>query len=282
MKNKLIIINIFLACFLINISGQDNIKVSLVKWSFRTQTELLCQMGKDAHAEALEMVDTLKWDIVLQNGLQIAMADGADMGIERGFCDKRWHKELIERYTYLLPKLKEKGIKQIVCYSGINTNLSDEEALEVCVQGLKPILEVAEKNGITLSMELLSSHDTDEIFTKQRFKYYQCDNMEWAVALCKRLNSPNLKLLYDIWHMQDMGRNVFDDIKKYHPYISHYHIAAYPKRNILKKEDKFDYGRLVTEIQKTGYIGYIGLELDRVELDLEGTIKQSVNILKNE
>jgi len=280
MKNKLIIISILFACSLINVSGQNKIKVSLVKWSFRSQTELLCQMAKSAHAKALEMVDTLKWNLTLQNGLKIAMADGADLGIERGFCDKRWHKELIDRYTYLLPKLKEKGIKQIVCYSGINANLSEEEALEVCIQGLKPILEVAEKNGIIMSMELLSSQDTDEIFTKQRFKYYQCDNMEWAVALCKRMNSPNFKLLYDVWHMQDMGRDVFDDIKKYHPYISHYHIAAYPKRNILKKEDKFDYGKLVSEIQKTGYNGYIGVELDRVELDLEKTIKQSVNILK--
>ncbi|GAB6007838.1 TIM barrel protein [Dysgonomonas reticulitermitis] len=281
MKNRLSIIIIFLFCFAAHISGQNNIKVSLVKWSFRTQTELLCQMAKGNHVAALEMVDTLKWDIVLKSGLQIAMADGADLGIERGFCDKRWHKELIDRYTCLLPKLQEKGIKQIVCYSGINTDLNDDEALDVCVQVMKPILEVAEKNGITLSMELISTQDTDEIFTKQRFKYYQCDNMEWAVSLCKKLNSPNFKLLYDVWHMQDMGRDIFDDIKKYHPYISHYHIAAYPKRNILNKEDKFDYNKLVNEIQKTGYKGYIGLELDRVELDLEKIIKQSMNILKD-
>ena len=70
-------------------------------------------------------------------------------------------------------------------------------------------------------MELLSSRNTEEIFTKQRFSYYQCDNPEWGVALCKKLNSPNFKLLYDVWHMNDMGRDIMSDIKKYHSYISH-------------------------------------------------------------
>ena len=67
-------------------------------------------------------------------------------------------------------------------------------------------------------MELLSSRNTEEIFTKQRFSYYQCDNPEWGVALCKKLNSPNFKLLYDVWHMNDMGRDIMSDIKKYHSY----------------------------------------------------------------
>lgn len=282
MKKRLVIISIFSFWgFLMPAIGQNGIKISLAKWSFRTQTDLLCQMAKNTQVEALEMVDSLKWDIVLQNGLQVAMADGADLGIERGFCNKEWHGQLIERYTYLLPRLKEKEISQIVCYSGINTGLNDEEALEECVNGLKPILEIAEKLNITLSMELISSRDTDEIFTKQSFKYYQCDNMEWAVKLCKKLNSPNFKLLYDIWHMQDMGRDVFDDIKKYHSYISHYQIAAYPKRNMLQKTDGFDYTRLIKEIRKTGYEGYIGLEPDRIEYNLEETIKQDVNTLKN-
>lgn len=101
----------------------------------------------------------------------------------------------------------------MVCYSGINTDLSDEEALEACVEGLKPLLDIAEKANVTLVMELLSSRNTEEIFTKQRFSYYQCDNPEWGVALCKKLNSPNFKLLYDVWHMNDMGRDIMSDIK---------------------------------------------------------------------
>ena len=59
---------------------------------------------------------------------------------------------------------------------------------------IKAPLDIAEKANVTLVMELLSSRNTEEIFTKQRFSYYQCDNPEWGVALCKKLNSPNFKL----------------------------------------------------------------------------------------
>ena len=220
--------------------GKDPIGISLVKWSFRTQTAILCDMAKENGAVAIDMVDPEKWDIVKEKGLTVAMADGIDMGIERGFCDRRWHSSLIENYKRFIPLLAEKGIKQVVCYSGINTDLSDEEALEACVEGLKPLLDIAEKANVTLVMELLSSRNTEEIFTKQRFSYYQCDNPEWGVALCKKLNSPNFKLLYDVWHMNDMGRDIMSDIKKYHSYISHYHIAGIPERKGLNRTDPFN------------------------------------------
>jgi len=125
--------------------GKDPIGISLVKWSFRTQTAILCDMAKENGAVAIDMVDPEKWDIVKEKGLTVAMADGIDMGIERGFCDRRWHSSLIENYKRFIPLLAEKGIKQVVCYSGINTDLSDEEALEACVEGLKPLLDIAEK-----------------------------------------------------------------------------------------------------------------------------------------
>ena len=238
-------------------------------------------MAKENGAVAIDMVDPEKWDIVKEKGLTVAMADGIDMGIERGFCDRRWHSSLIENYKRFIPLLAEKGIKQVVCYSGINTDLSDEEALEACVEGLKPLLDIAEKANVTLVMELLSSRNTEEIFTKQRFSYYQCDNPEWGVALCKKLNSPNFKLLYDVWHMNDMGRDIMSDIKKYHSYISHYHIAGIPERKGLNRTDSFNYQQFMILLKKVGYQGYVGLEPDRIEKNLKSTIQESITLLKN-
>ena len=238
-------------------------------------------MAKENGAVAIDMVDPEKWDIVKEKGLTVAMADGIDMGIERGFCDRRWHSSLIENYKRFIPLLAEKGIKQVVCYSGINTDLSDEEALEACVEGLKPLLDIAEKANVTLVMELLSSRNTEEIFTKQRFSYYQCDNPEWGVALCKKLNSPNFKLLYDVWHMNDMGRDIMSDIKKYHSYISHYHIAGIPERKGLNRTDSFNYQQFMKLLKKVGYQGYVGLEPDRIEKILKSTIQESITLLKN-
>ena len=63
--------------------GKDPIGISLVKWSFRTQTAILCDMAKENGAVAIDMVDPEKWDIVKEKGLTVAMADGIDRGMKR-------------------------------------------------------------------------------------------------------------------------------------------------------------------------------------------------------
>lgn len=262
-----------------DIREMDSFSLSLVKWSFRTRTENLCELALDAGVHALEMVDPGKWDAVLGKGLDVALADGADMGVERGFCDARWHSALYERYAHYMPLLAARGIRQIVCYSGINPDLSSGQALEVCVQGLRPVVELAEKLGVTVVMELVSSRAPEDIFAGHSFLYYRCDSPEWGAELCRRLDSENFGLLYDVWQMNDMGRNIFDDIRRYHRYIRHYHISGIPDRDIPDENGRFDYGRFVRMLEKTGYRGYVGIEPDRVEKGLRDAISRSVEAL---
>ena len=91
----------------------------------------------------------------------------------------------------------------------------------------------------------------------------------------------NFKLLYDVWHMNDMGRDIMSDIKKYHSYISHYHIAGIPERKGLNRTDSFNYQQLMKLLKKVGYQGYVGLEPDRIEKNLKSTIQESITLLKN-
>lgn len=244
-------------------AGQaSDLNYALVKWSFRTRTSILCELAAENGITALDMVDEDKWDIVLGKGLKIAVADGVDLGIERGFSDRRWHAELQKRYSHYLPVLAEKGVSQVVCYSGINPELSSEEAMDVCVEGLLPVVKLAEKLGITLVMELISSREPTEIFTRHRFPHYLCDNPEWGAALCRKLKSGNFRLLYDVWHMEDMGRDVCADIEKYGKYIAHYHVHSVPQKSFADI------------LEKTSYKGYVGIEPDRIENKLEETIRK--------
>ena len=86
------------------------------------------------------------------------------------------------------------GFPNLICFSGNRDGMSDAEGLENCVTGLKRIVPLAEKLGVTLCMELLNS--------RVNHKDYMCDHTEWGVELCKRIGSPRFKLLYDIYHMQ--------------------------------------------------------------------------------
>lgn len=252
--------------------------LSLVKWSFRTRTENLCDLAADAGIPAIEMADPEKWDTILGKGLRVALADGVDMGVERGFCDRRWHSMLYDRYSRYLPVLAEKGIRQVVCYSGIDTEHSPEEAMETCVEGLEPVVALAESLGITVIMELVSSRPSEGIFARHSFEHYRCDNPEWGAELCRRLDSENFGLLYDVWQMNDMGRDVFDDMRRYRRYIRHYHVSGIPDRGIPAPDDPFDYSRFVRILDETGYSGFVGIEPDRVEKDLRGAISRCTEV----
>ncbi|MGM9735664.1 MAG: TIM barrel protein [Candidatus Cryptobacteroides sp.] len=261
-------------------SSDGQIFLSLAKWGFRTMTPLLCDMAKGEGIGALDLVDPLKWDTVIGKGMEIALADGADLGLERGFCDRRWHKSLQERYSYYIPQMAERGISQIVCYSGISPCDSPEDALDVCEEGLGPIVELAEEYGVTLVMELVSSRSSSEIFAKHRFEGYVCDNPEWGAALCRRIGSGRFRLLYDVWHMNDMGRDVFKDIESYHEYISHYHISGIPGRSIPTGTDGFDYGGFFRLLERVGYTGYVGIEPDRIERNLAESVKAAADLYR--
>lgn len=189
-----------------------------------------------------------------------------------------YDEELWQRYGELIPKAADAGVKMIVCYSGITNKFNPEEAMKNSVAGLKPVVDMAEKYGITLVMELFSSKEGKDKFFKHSFPFYVADNVEWWAKLCDRLNSASFKLLYDIWQMNDMGHDVVQDIKRYHKYIAHYHIAGIPSRKGISRNDDFDYKLITKTISETGYAGYIGLECF-VEHTAVEVIKEAMNVL---
>jgi hydroxypyruvate isomerase len=254
------------------------IKFSLVQWSFRYPLRELCKEVKPLGITAFEIVGIEKWDLLKERGFNVIVADGADLGIERGFSNPDFHAELIRRYSELIPKAAAAGIKMIVCYSGISNKYTPGEAIDNCTLGLKPIVRLAEKHGITLVMELFSRKEGKDKFFKHSFPFYVADNVEWGAKLCDKINSANFKLLYDIWQMNDMGHDVVQDIKQYHKYIAHYHIAGIPSRKEIRSSDKFGYKLVMKTIYDTGYSGYIGIEC-LVEHTSVDVIREAMEIL---
>jgi len=98
--------------------------------------------------------------------------------------------------------------------------MSDQEGLDNCVAGLTRIKPIAEDKGVTIVLELLNS--------KVNHPDYMADRTAWGAELCKRVNSPRIKLLYDIYHMQVMEGDVIRTIRQNIQYIGHFHTAATP------------------------------------------------------
>jgi len=209
------------------------------------------------------------WPVVISHGLTVALAQGAGLGIDRGFNDPKLHDELVESYEKVIPTVAEAGLTNLICFSGRRNGVTDLQGWENCEKGLKRITPIAEKYNVVLTMELLNSVG---------HKDYLCDHTVWGVELCRRVGSPNLKLLYDIYHMQIMEGNIIDSIRKYHSYFSHIHTGGNPGRNEIDETQELYYPAIMKALVDVGYKGFVGQEFVPKQPDKIASLEKCIRI----
>ena len=145
------------------------------------------------------------------------------------------------------------GISGVICFSGNRQPFqSDLEAIDAVADGLRRIAPYAEKKGVNLNVELLNS--------KVDHPGYQCDHTAWVAAVCERVGSPRVKLLYDIYHMQIMEGDVIRTIRDNIRWIGHFHTAGNPGRKDMDDTQELNYAGICRAIAATGYDLYVGHE----------------------
>ncbi len=130
--------------------------------------------------------------------------------------------------------------------------LDDASGAETTATGLRRVAKAAEDAGVTLVLELLNS--------KVDHHDYQCDHTAWGVQVIDWVDSPSVKLLYDIYHMQIMEGDIISTIRTHHRAFGHYHTAGNPGRHDLDDTQELNYPPIMRAILETGYTGYVGQE----------------------
>ena len=256
-------------------AAKVKINHSACKWCYpKVSLDDLCTAGKQFGLQSVELLDPPDFATVKKHGLHCAMVSFPQKNgigtIAKAFNRLEHHDTLVEIYTERIQQCADAGFKQLICFSGNRAGLDDETGLKNCATGLKRILPLAEKHGITLVMELLNS--------RVNHKDYQCDKSAWGVALCKAIGSERFKLLYDIYHMQIMEGDVIATIQRDHQYFAHYHTGGVPGRNEIDDTQELNYPAIMRAIQATGYKGYVGQEFIPKRDDKIASLKQGVQI----
>lgn len=250
---------------------RGNINHSACQWCYSDiPLEQLCEGAKQIGLKSIDLLNSTQWATASNYGLTCAMAYAGDIGLQKGFSDLSFHEKLLKGYSEGIPKAADAGLKNIICFSGNANGLSDEQGLENCARGLEPILKIASKYNVTVSMELLNS--------KVDHKDYQCDQTAWGVKLCEKLGSENFKLLYDIYHMQIMEGDVIATITKNIKYISHFHTGGVPGRNEIDESQELFYPAIMRVIVRTGFKGYVAQEFIPSAKDKLASLRKCVDI----
>jgi hydroxypyruvate isomerase len=253
---------------------KGKVQHSACRWCYdKIPFEELIVNAKRIGLSSIELTGPDDWEILKKYDMTAAIGWGkypAGMNIPNFFNRVKNHDALVGFYEDIIPKAAKAGVKNIIAFSGNRDGLSDEDGLINCKKGLQRVMKTAERYDVTISMELLNS--------KVNHKDYQADTTEWGAALCEMVGSDKFKLLYDIYHMQIMEGDVIATIKKYYPYISHYHTGGVPGRNEIDDTQELNYAAIIRAIYDTGYKGYIGQEFIPAHPDKMASLAQAVNI----
>jgi hydroxypyruvate isomerase len=233
-------------------ASKGRLQQSVCKWCYRDlSVDELAQNAAKMGIVAIDLLTEEEWPALEKYGLKCSMGSGI-CSIPDGLNVRENHAQIEANFRRLLPAAKKHGVPNLICFSGNRRDVSDEEAWENCAALLAKVTPQAEDLGVTIQMELLNS--------KVNHPDYQCDTTPWGVELCRRVDSPRFKLLYDIYHMQIMEGDVIRTIRDNADYLGHYHTGGNPGRNEIDESQELNYTAISKAIAELGFGGYFAHE----------------------
>ncbi len=234
------------------LAADGRIKHSVCKWCYGDLTlDQLASFASSIGMHSVELLSVEDFPTLKKHGLVCAMTNGPST-IADGFNRLENHARLVPGFREVIREVAEAGFPSVICFSGNRRGMDDETGLGNCAEGIKQIVGEAERQGVTVCMELLNS--------KVDHPDYMCDRTEWGVELVERVGSDRFKLLYDIYHMQIMEGDVIRTIRDHHQHIGHYHTGGNPGRNEIDETQELNYSAIMRAIKATGFDGFVAQE----------------------
>jgi len=255
---------------------KGNIKQSVCLWCYDGYMRKN-NMSLDAFAAAcaemgLKGIDLVgynsdHWATLKKHGLIGTMTPTGS--IAKGLNRIEHHDECLASIKTNIDRSRDAGFPNVITMSGNADGMDKQQGLDNCVTALKKIAPYAEEKGITICMEFLNSINHAD---------YMGDSTAWFVEMVHKVNSPRVKVLYDIYHAAMMKENPMADIQKHADCWGHYHTGGMPGRNEIDSTQTLDYPALMKAILATGYKGYVAQEFVPKKEDALASLRAAVAI----
>jgi hydroxypyruvate isomerase len=211
----------------------------------------LCKNAARIGLKGIDLVNHEEWPTVQKYGLTPAMTPGAGT-IPDGWNRTENHDKLVKQMQENIERAAAAKVPNVITFSGNRRGQPDDEGKANCIAGLKRVKKIAEDNNVVICMELLNS--------KVNHKDYQCDHTAWGVDVVREVDSPNVKLLYDIYHMQIMEGDIIRTIRDNFKYIAHFHTGGVPGRHELDDTQELNWRAIAQAIADLGFQGFFAHE----------------------
>jgi hydroxypyruvate isomerase len=271
--------------------SRGQIKQSIAFWCFNTAGEkwdvaTTCQVANDLGCRSVELVDPTDWGTLKKHGLICAIAMNGISGVPfaRGYNNPRYHDEVVAGAKKMIDACADAKFPNVIAFTGYKWHDADDpksgaipndEAAANCVKGLKQVAGYAEKKGVTVCMEHLNTRD--HTHPMKGHPGYQGDNLDWVAEIIRKVGSPRVRLLFDIYHVQVMHGDLIRRIEQTKDIIGHVHTAGCPGRGELDSLQEVNYPAVIRKLVEIGYTGYLGQEFIPTRAPREG-LREAVKL----
>jgi len=250
----------------------SQLKQSVSYWPFESIP--LPQFSRELKAIGFSAVDLLQpdqWPVVAEAGLVCSMGYPTARRdfLTTGFNDPANHAMLLVELEETLPRAAAAGVPNVIAMFGNRRGRADDAGRDACIEGLNRIKALAEETGVTICMELLNS--------RVDHADYMGDRSAYGVSVVSAVNSPRIKLLYDIYHMQIMEGDIIRTIRDNAQWLGHFHTGGVPGRHEIDGTQELNYHAICEAIKGTGFDGYVAHEFEPTRPPME-SLRQAYEI----
>ena len=163
------------------------------------------------------------------------------------------HPTIIEAFERHIPRAAQEGVPNVICFFGNRRGMDLGLATENSIRCLEECAPIAEAEDVTILVEALNSKPGGHVD-------YIGDHMDYALNIIRAVDSPRVRILYDIYHMQIMEGDIIRTLTDASPWIGHYHTGGVPGRAEIDGTQELYYPAIVRAIRDTGFSGFMAHE----------------------
>ncbi len=272
-------------------ASRGRVKQSIAYWCFNSAGEKwdidrTCRVAKELGCPSVELVETEHWPVLKKYGLVCAMAYNGMPGAPfvKGYNNPRYQEEVITRTKKAIDDCATAGFPNVIAFTGYkwrdaedprSGEIPREEGADNCVRALKQVAGYAEKKGVSVCLEHLNTRD--QTHPMKGHPGYQGDDLDYVAGIIRRVGSPRVRLLFDVYHVQVMNGDVIRRLEQNKDIIGHVHTAGNPGRGELDDKQEINYPAVMRKLVDLGYTGYVGQEFIPTRAPLEG-LREAVRL----
>jgi hydroxypyruvate isomerase len=232
-----------------------------------------CREAAAAGCYGYDLIGPADWPTLKKYNLIPTMYPGPGGTIPDALNRKENHARLETSMHAAIDEATANGVPSIITFSGNRRGMADAEGADNCVAFLNRVKSHAEDKGVNICMEYLNS--------KVNHKDYMFDHIAWGVDVMKRVNSPRVKILYDIYHAQIMDGDIVRNIRDNYQWIGHFHTGGNPGRHEIDDTQELNYRFIAQAIAELGFAGYVAHEYSPAQgHDPLASLRQAMEIMQ--